>query len=177
MRFVHTANEAPPLRPTRPRIASAHTRQGSLAGAVSATAPSQQSPTPAPQTGGGQASVQEPPAAYVPADTNIYVAAAVDKTTVYPNEQVLLTYSLFTRYDTRYEGFGEEPEMSGFWIEEFPPEREIRRETVRVNGKQYVKAEIRQIALFPTAPASYQIKPGTLKASIRQEQQQGSSVF
>jgi len=146
--------------------------------AASATAPSPQAPMPAPQPSGGQQQpVQEPPATYVPADTNIYVAAAVDKTTVYPNEQVLLTYSLFTRYDTRYEGFGEEPEMSGFWIEEFPPEREIRRETVRVNGKQYVKAEIRQIALFPTAPASYQIKPGTLKASIRQEQQQGSSVF
>ncbi|MBP9865499.1 MAG: protein BatD, partial [Candidatus Omnitrophica bacterium] len=134
-------------------------------------------PTAPQNTGSSQAPVQEPPAAYVPEDTNIYVAASVDKTTVYPNEQVLLTYSLFTRYDTRYEGFGEEPEMSGFWIEEFPPEREIRRETVRVNGKQYVKAEIRQIALFPTAPASYQIKPGTLKASIRQEQQQGSSVF
>lgn len=129
------------------------------------------------QNSGAQGAVQEPPAAYVPEDTNIYIAASIDKTTVYPNEQVLLTYSLFTRYDTRYEGFGEEPEMSGFWIEEFPPEREIRRETVRVSGKQYVKAEIRQIALFPTAPASYQIKPGTLKASIRKEQQQGSSVF
>lgn len=144
--------------------------------AASVPAAAQQAPMPAPQNTGSQSPVQEPPATYVPEDKNIYVTASVDKTTAYPNEQVLLTYSLFTRYDTRYEGFGEEPEMSGFWIEEFPPEREIRRETVRVNGKQYVKAEIRQIALFPTAPASYQIKPGTLKASIRQEQQ-GSSVF
>jgi len=146
---------------------------------ASAAPPLPQGPLPAQQAAAAQQQqpVQEPPAAYVPADTNIYVTASVDKAAAYPNEQVLLTYSLFTRYDTRYEGFGEEPEMSGFWIEEFPPEREIRRETVRVNGKQYIKAEIRQIALFPTAPASYEIKPGTLKASIRQEQQQGSSVF
>ncbi len=121
--------------------------------------------------------VQEPPAAFHPEDDNIYVVAAVDKTTAYPNEQIKLSYSLYTRYDTRYEGFSEEPEMSGFWIEEFPPDKEIRRDTVRVHGKPYVRAEIRQIALFPTAPADYTIRPGTLKASIRQEPQQSQSVF
>ncbi len=145
-------------------------------GGAGASAPAQMPVQPQSAAAQSPAPIQEPPAAYVPQDKNIYVAAALDKTTAYPNEQVLLTYSLYTRYDTRYEGFGEEPEMSGFWIEEFPPEREIRRETVRVSGKQYVKADIRQIALFPTAPAQYEIKPGTLKASIRQEPQ-GSSVF
>lgn len=119
---------------------------------------------------------EEAPPSFKPEDDNIFIKAWVDKTSVYPNEQVLLTYSLYTRYDTRYEGFDEEPQVSGFWIEEFPMERDVRRETVRVNGKRYVKADVRKMALFPTAPADYRIEPGTMKASIRQEAQQ-SSVF
>ncbi len=119
---------------------------------------------------------QETAPGYKPEDDNIYVKAWLDKLTVYQNEQILLTYSLYTRYDTRYEGFMEEPEISGFWIEEFPMEREITRETVRVDGKRYVKADIRKIALFPTAAAEYTIRPGVLKASVRQEPQ-SDSIF
>lgn len=109
-------------------------------------------------------------------DDNIFVQAWVDRKTVYQNQQVLLTYSLYTRYDTRYEGFEKEPETSGFWIEEFPMEREIERETIKVNGKRYVKADVKKLALFPTAPGNYTIQPGSLKVSVREEPQ-GSNAF
>ncbi|MDD5226449.1 MAG: BatD family protein, partial [Candidatus Omnitrophica bacterium] len=110
------------------------------------------------------------------ADDNIFVQAWVDRRTLYQNEQVLLTYSLYTRYDTRYEGFDKEPETSGFWIEEFPMGRDVPRETVRQNGKRYVKADVKKLALFPTAPGNYTIQPGSLKVSIREEPQ-GSNSF
>ncbi len=119
---------------------------------------------------------QELPPTFRPEDQNIFVKAWVDKDTAFPNEQILLTYSLYTRYDTRYEGFEEEASVSGFWIEEFPPEKDVERETVRFNGLRYVKADIKRVALFPTAPADYTIQPGVLKASIRQDAQ-NSSVF
>ncbi len=110
-------------------------------------------------------------------DDNIFVQAVVDRKTLYQNEQMLLTYSLYTRYDTRYEGFDKEPETSGFWIEEFPMvDRDVPRETVRMNGKRYVKADVKKLALFPTAPGNYTIQPGTLKVSIREEPQ-GSNAF
>ena len=109
-------------------------------------------------------------------DDNIFVQAWVDRKTLYQNEQMLLTYSLYTRYDTRYEGFDKEPETSGFWIEEFPMERDVARETVRMNGKRYVKADVKKLALFPTAPGNYTIQPGSLKVSIREEPQ-GSNAF
>lgn len=140
--------------------------------------PAQQSPAPPPSSvsqgpvqaqGGGSATFR-------PEDDNIFVQVEADKTRVYPNQQILLTYTLYTRYDTRYEGFEEEPELSGFWIEEFPMDREIRRETVNLNGKRYMQAEVRKIALFPTAEAEYTIKPGVMKASIRQEPQ-SQSIF
>jgi hypothetical protein len=100
-------------------------------------------------------------------DDNIFVQAWVDRKTLYQNEQMLLTYSLYTRYDTRYEGFEKEPETSGFWIEEFPMDRDVPRETVKVNGKRYVKADVKKLALFPTSPGNYTIQPGSLKVSIR----------
>ena len=109
-------------------------------------------------------------------DDNIFVQATVDRRTLYQNQQMLLIYSLFTRYDTRYEGFEKEPETSGFWIEEFPMEREVPRENVRMNGKRYIKADVKKLALFPTAPGNYTIQPGSLKVSIREEQQ-GSNAF
>lgn len=102
-------------------------------------------------------------------DDNIFVKVMVDKPNAYPNEQILLTYTLYTRYDTRYEGFEEEPSVSGFWIEDFPLDRDLARETVTMNGKRYVKADIRKIALFPTASAQYTIQPGVLKVSIREQ--------
>ena len=102
-------------------------------------------------------------------DEKVFMKASVDKQVVYPNEQILLIYSLYTQYDTRYEGFEEEPSVSGFWIEDFPLDRDLGRETVSYNGKRYVKADVRKIALFPTAPAEYTIQPGVVKVSIREE--------
>lgn len=146
--------------------------------------PQQTSPSGFPQSsslppaavGSGQTPQQAPQPIYAPEDDNIFVRAWVDKTSVYANEQILLSYSLYTRYDTRYEGFDKEPQVSGFWIEEFPMDREVERERVRMNGKPYVKADVKKMALFPTAPAEYTIDPGTLKASIRKDPE-SNSVF
>lgn len=113
--------------------------------------------------------VQPPTVAQGGQDSKIFVQAWLDRSEVYPNEQVLLSYSIYTSYDTRYDGFEEEPSISGFWIEEFPPEKEMPREMVRLNGRQYIKADIRKIALFPTAAADYDINPGTVLVSIRQQ--------
>ena len=103
-------------------------------------------------------------------DQNIFLKAVPSHVTVYTNQQLVLTYSLYTRYDTRYEGFLEEPETSGFWIEEFPMDQNLGRDTEMVNGKKFVRADIKKIALFPTAPGLYQIKPGVVKTSVQIEQ-------
>lgn len=143
------AQQAPPQRMATPSVSPASV------------------PAPVPQRGTSSVSPG--------ADDNIFVQAWVDRNTLYQNEQMLLTYSLFTRYDTRYEGFDKEPETSGFWIEEFPMGRDVPRETVRENGKRYVKADVKKLALFPTAPGDYTIQPGTLKVSIREEPQNSNA--
>ena len=103
-------------------------------------------------------------------DDNIFLRVNANKRTVYSNEQVLLTYSLLTRYDTRYEGFETEPQTSGFWVEEFPMDKDIGKQTEVVNGKKYVRADVKKLALFPTAAGEYVIKPGSIKASVQIEE-------
>ncbi len=103
-------------------------------------------------------------------DENIFLRVQPSKRTVYTNEQLLLVYSLLTRYDTRYEGFEQEPETSGFWIEEFPMERDIGKQTETIERRKFVRADIRKMALFPTSPGEYTIKPGSIKVSVQIEQ-------
>lgn len=119
---------------------------------------------------------QAPPAASAGEDQHIFLRVNPSKVTVYTNEQLLLVYSLYTNLDTRYEGFEQEPETSGFWIEEFPMEQDLGRDTEMVGGRKYIRADIKKIALFPTAAGEYWIKPGVIKASI-QIPERSSSVF
>ncbi len=110
------------------------------------------------------------------ADSRIFAEAQLSKFSVYQNEQTLLNYALYTSYDTRYEGFESEPELSGFWIEEFPQEKEVPREMVSIGGRRYIKADIKKMALFPTSPGKYTIQPGKIKTTVKQDQQQ-DNVF
>lgn len=103
-------------------------------------------------------------------DANIFLRVNANKRIVYSNEQLLLTYSLLTRYDTRYEGFEKEPETSGFWVEEFPIGRDIEKQAETIGGRKYVRADVRKLALFPTAAGEYVIKPGSVKVSVQIEQ-------
>lgn len=105
---------------------------------------------------------------------DVYVVASVDKNQVYPNEQIVLTYHLYTVYDTRYEGFQDEPEVSGFWVEEVPMGQNLPRDIVTMNGRRYIRAEIKKMALFPTSPAEYTIQPGSIKVSIKRDPQANS---
>jgi hypothetical protein len=110
-------------------------------------------------------------------DENIFLKVQPSHLQVYTNEQLILSYYIYTSYDTRYEGFKKEPETSGFWIEEFPMDyKNIGRDSETINGKRYIRADIKKIALFPTAPGEYVIKPGQVKTSV-QIQDRNSSMF
>lgn len=121
-----------------------------------------------------------PPVAsgFVPdgSDEDIFIRATVDKKNVYVGEQIFMNYTLYTRMDTRLEGFVEEPETSGFWVEEFPLPQETQEEMANVGGLQYLKAEFKKVALFPTSPGSHEIYPGTVRCTVP-ERQQSRSIF
>ena len=46
-------------------------------------------------------------------------------------------------------------------------DQNVGHDTEVVNGKKYVRADVKKIALFPTAPGQYTIKPGVVKTSVQ----------
>src|SRR5438034_241967 len=82
------------------------------------------------------------------------------------NKPVMPTYTLYTRMNATYKGFEKEPETTGFWVEDFPPEKTIRRTEQILNGSRYVIADVRKLALFPTQIGVYTVDPGTLSAAV-----------
>ncbi len=111
------------------------------------------------------------------ADRDLFLKAWTDKKLVYPGEQVTMVYSLFTRLDTRYEGFKEEPNTKGFWMEELSMKKGVEQQTVNVSGLRYLQADVRKIALFGTQTGEHVIKPGSLKCSVLKPEEQVQSDY
>ncbi len=96
------------------------------------------------------------------------VQTTLSRTTAYPNQQVIMAYNLYTRLDTRYEGFKHEPELPFQWFEDRPvTNSNVVRTTVTHNGARYVMAEIRHMSLFPMKAGAFTLKPGVIDASYR----------
>ncbi len=97
---------------------------------------------------------------------DIFVKAWVDKDEVFVNEPVMLTYTLYTRLSATYKGFEKEPVTTGFWVEDFPPEKTVKRTEQFLNGSRYVVADVRKLALFPTQAGIFTVDPGALAATV-----------
>ena len=102
-------------------------------------------------------------------DSNIGVEVTTDKTSVPVNGKIKLNYNLYTRYDTRYEGFITSPSLRGFSINEMPMDQRILRETVEVNGKKYIKACFKEVFISPIYAGDLVINPGVVKVTIAEE--------
>ena len=128
------------------------------------------SQTPSNASPYSQGPVVAPPPRALPQDgvTNqdIFVKAWLDKDEVYVNEPAILTYTIYTRLSSTYKGFEKEPVTTGFWVEDFPPEKTIRRTEQIFNGSRYVVADVRKMALFPTQVGAFTVDPGALATTV-----------
>ncbi len=97
---------------------------------------------------------------------DIFIKVWLDKDSVFVNEPAMLTYTLYTRLSATYRGFEKEPELTGFWVEDFPPEKTIKRTEQVLNGSRYVVADVRKIALFPNQSGVFTVDTGVLAAAV-----------
>lgn len=136
---------------------------------------------PSGMTAYSQAPVVAPPPRAMPGsgatDQDIFVKAWFDKDEVYVNEPATLTYTIYTRLSSTYKGFEKEPVTTGFWVEDFPPEKTIRRTEQIINGTRYVVADIRKMALFPTQVGVYTIDTGVVAATVEVRDQNDFDTF
>jgi len=145
-------HEIPPLEVT---VGGERFRTDALTLTVSSS-PAPEDPTP---------SAPSDPTTIEPED--LFVTAEVSRSRVRDGEPFVLEYRIFTRVDVSSYSFTRIPEPQGFWVEELPlPERPQVEEVVR-DGKQYVTAVIRRVALVPTGAGERRIDPLGIEAQVR----------
>ncbi|HOW58270.1 MAG TPA: BatD family protein [Candidatus Omnitrophota bacterium] len=103
----------------------------------------------------------------VPSDNNVFLKVAVDKTVVPLNESVTLTYDLFTRYETRFWGFYNEGNFTGFQKIEKDVGTDILREMVDYEGQKFSKVLIGSYTLVPLRTGKQTIHPGVALVSVK----------
>jgi len=118
------------------------------AAARAVPAPGSPPPSAAPGT-------QEPTGALPDAEQSIFIAATVDRDTVYVNQQVTWTLSYYAdgRVSLLRSPNYTPPGAEGFWVEDLPPQSKSYR---TLHGRQYLVSEIKR-GYFPTAPGTHTI--------------------
>jgi len=129
-------------------------------------------PGVAPPTSSGSQGATESRGTTPSPDESIFVAAAVDRDTVYVNQQV--TWSLGYYTDGRVELLRSPnyspPTAEGFWVEDLPPQNKYYR---TLHGRQYLVSEIKR-GYFPTAPGTYKIGEARVDIVIENVNRRGT---
>ena len=92
----------------------------------------------------------------------IFIKATLDRATVYVNQQVTLTYELYTNVRLSGASVKEMPRITGFWSEDLTVPKNKSQSYVTIKGQQFLKAIIKKTALFPLSPGKLTIKPMTV---------------
>lgn len=97
----------------------------------------------------------------------IFLKASVDKSKVYQNEPVIVTYKIYTAVNITSYGVSQLPNTVGFWSEDFSlPDRPPLYNEV-VNGRQYRVADIKKVALFPQGPGLKELDPMVVNCEVQ----------
>ncbi len=108
--------------------------------------------------------------ARLPARTSgeeVFVAAEVDRSSVYAGQQITLSYHLFTQVGVTGIQLQENPPLTGFWVEDLDVPSNPAGSRKVVDGKEYVEYVIKKQALFPNATGKLKIPPSTFAVSAK----------
>jgi len=124
-----------------------------------------------------QAPASTAPAPNVPgSDSELFAQVSADKSQAYQNEQILLTYTIYTRVSVSAYEISKLPNLPGFWVEEFPaPPQGPEVRDVVIGGSHYRAAVIRRIALFPTQTGEMRLDPLEVTCQVQMQDRQRRS--
>ncbi len=97
---------------------------------------------------------------------NVFIRAIPDKRTAYKDEQIILTYKLYTRLNISSPQISKLPSYQGFWTKELDMPNNISFHYEMYKGKRYRVAEIRKVALFPRKTGKLKITPFELTVPV-----------
>lgn len=103
----------------------------------------------------------------LPSDPQMFLAATADKTTAVAGEQVIVTYSLYSRVNYFGLELRREPTTDGFWVEEIDVPRGYAAYTQQnLNGQIYRVQILKRQAMFPLRTGTITIGSMVLDAAV-----------
>ncbi len=97
----------------------------------------------------------------------VYLRSEVDKETAYIGEQITLSYYLYTRINIAGYDITQQPNFTGFWVEELNTPQPPKLQYQTINGVRYGVALMKKVALFPTSSGEVTIEPMVMRFSIK----------
>ena len=95
----------------------------------------------------------------------LYITATANKTKVFEQEAILLTYKLYTLVNIQQIA-GDMPQLDGFHVQEVDSKAQMSLKYERVNGQNYGTAIWRQYVLYPQKSGRLKIPSLTFDAQI-----------
>lgn len=98
-------------------------------------------------------------------DREIFLEAVPSRTTVYKGEEVIVSFELYYQ-NVRTFSRNKLPDAKGFWMEEFPAQKNPQIQHVTRDGIRYKKAVIQRLAFFPTTSGELVIDPMVIECEV-----------
>jgi hypothetical protein len=142
---------------------------------------SQGSPAQTPAGQGSQRQAQQPANQQgSPDKTDIFIKASVDKARPFQGEQVIITYKIYTMVPVSQINISKISSFPGFWSKSLLNDNDpLKQSSETINGKEYVVAELRKIALFAQRSGEIRIEPMELQcvAQVKVENTRSRDPF
>jgi hypothetical protein len=101
-------------------------------------------------------------------DPDYFVQTVVSKHRAVAGEALVVTVYLYTAWQIADVDVSREPGTEGFWVENLlPGSRRLDFEPVRVGGKDYDRAVLRKLAVFPIREGTLTLAPAVVDLEIR----------
>lgn len=93
-------------------------------------------------------------------DKDIFLRASISNASPYMGEQIIVTYKLYTSVGISQYSINKTPSNKGLWSEDLTKENERPKQYKEyIDGKQYIVAEIKKVAMFPQESGNLTIEP------------------
>ena len=95
-----------------------------------------------------------------PSKDDIFIRASVDRSKAYQGEQVIITYKIYTTMPVSQINISKMSSFPGFWYKSLLNDNEpLKQYNEVINGREYVVADLRKIALYPQRSGEIRIEP------------------
>ncbi|MFW5687411.1 MAG: BatD family protein [Bacteroidota bacterium] len=110
-------------------------------------------------------------------DQDLFIRATPSKTNPYQGEQVIVTYTIFTRINVNQYSINKLPSFQGYWTENISSSGQPQTRTQVIDGQTYRVAEIYRVAVFAQRSGELTIDPMEVELLVSLPGQRRQSLF